>query len=91
LLLQYGAKLRSIEDDEAEFQAAANAVLRQWSALSPARQATVRRYDLSVGDLQPERCSTMHIQLQVSDAHGLMVRSWLKMPFISRCARGERP
>jgi len=74
LLLQYGAKLRSIEDDEAEFQAAANAVLRQWSALSPARQAIVRRYDLSAGDLQlSERCSTMHIQ--VSDAHGLTVRS----------------
>jgi len=33
LLLQHGAK--SIEEDESNFQPAANAVLRQWHALSP--------------------------------------------------------
>jgi len=42
LLLQCGAE--SIEKDEAMFQPAANAVLRQWNALSPARQEIVRHY-----------------------------------------------
>ena len=39
LLLQYGAT--SIEEN-AKFQPAANAVQRQWNALSPARQGVVR-------------------------------------------------
>jgi len=41
-MLRCGAE--SIEQDEAMFQPAANAVLRQWNALSPARQEIVRHY-----------------------------------------------
>jgi len=60
LLLQYGAK--SIEEDEAKFQPAANAVLRQWNALSPARQEVVRRYDWSFVDLPAEWTVRHHHQ-----------------------------
>jgi len=35
LLLQYGTKLKSLEDDEAEFQVAANAVLGHWDSGTP--------------------------------------------------------
>ena len=52
LLLQHGAK--SIEENEAKFKPAANAVLRQWNALSPARQEVVRRYDWTCVDLPVE-------------------------------------
>ena len=52
LLLQYGAT--SIEEDEANFQPAADAVLRQWNTLSPARQEIVCRYDWSFVDLPAE-------------------------------------
>jgi hypothetical protein len=57
LLLQYGAK--SIEEYEANFKPAANAVLRQWNALTPARQEVVRRYDWSFVDL-PAKWTVRH-------------------------------
>ena len=60
LLLQRGAK--GIEEDEDDFQPAANAVLRQWNALSPARQEIVRRYDWSFVDLPAEWTVQRHIQ-----------------------------
>jgi hypothetical protein len=52
LLLQHGAI--SIQEDEVNFKPAANVVLRQWDALSPARQEIVRRYDWSFVDLPTE-------------------------------------
>jgi hypothetical protein len=61
LLLQYGAT--SIKEDEAaRFQPAANAVLRHWNALSPARQEIVRRYDWSFVDLPAEWTVRHHNQ-----------------------------
>jgi len=60
LLLQHGAE--STEEDEANFQPAANAVLRQWNALSPARQEIVRRYDWSFVDLPAEWTVQRHHQ-----------------------------
>jgi len=60
LLLQHGAK--SIKENEAHFQPAANAVLRQWNALSPARQEIVRRYDWSFVDLPAEWTVRHHHQ-----------------------------
>ena len=60
LLLQYGVK--SIDEDEVEFRPAANAVLRQWNALSPARQEIVRRYDWSFVDLPAEWTVRHHHQ-----------------------------
>jgi len=60
LLLQHGAK--SIEENEAKFKPAANAVLRQWNALSPTRQDVVRRYDWSFIDLPAEWTVRHHIQ-----------------------------
>ena len=52
----------SIEEDEANFQPAANAVLRQWNALSPARQQVVRRYDWRFVDLPAEWTVRHHHQ-----------------------------
>ena len=60
LLLQYGAK--SIEEYEANFKPAANAVLRQWNALTPARQEVVRRYDWTFVDLPAEWTVRHHHQ-----------------------------
>ena len=60
LLLQHGAT--GIAEDEAKFQPAANAVLRQWHALSPARQEIVRRYDWSFVDLPAEWTVRHHHQ-----------------------------
>jgi hypothetical protein len=60
LLLQYGTT--SIEEDEVKFKPAVNAVLRQWNALSPARQQIVRRYDWSFVDLPAEWTVRHHHQ-----------------------------
>ncbi len=60
LLLQNSAT--GIEENEANFKPAANAVLRQWNALSPDRQEIVRRYDWSFVDLPAEWTVRHHHQ-----------------------------
>ena len=85
LLLQCGAE--SIEKDEAMFQSAANAVLRQWNALGPARQEIVRHYawifvDLPVGSTT---ASTQQFRQRMA------IRLRVTMSLLESTSSGGRP